>query len=582
MVKKDKKQRTSSIRITLYIKFIISIIIPTIIISIVYSYYFNTEFKERTIREANNVLITTDMKVSQVLINLKEAADAPYISSEAFRALDLFINPTLETDLLRLNEIERNYQEILYKIMFQSSLPIESLSFYPYDANSIFVVSRASEGIREESFSYKDEVWYNDIKENNETVVFYSDTYPPYFKNYKNDFATLSLVINVRNSNTNKDIGMMVATIRATKLNKVVKTTLIDNQDNLLLMYKDKLIGSSTDIEEQQLKQLINSSYQKLDNYNIFTSDVRDTDLKIVYLSNTSKDRRALIYFFFICFSLLVIELIIGFIIYRASSKEMVNDINSILLTMKEIAEGNLDAIAPNSSFDYLQDFSNALNSMTKQLKRTIDERYVAVISRQKAEYMALQSQINPHFLYNTLNGFIGLNRMGEQKKLEKSIISLTKLFRYTCTNNDVVPLNMELNFVKDYLKLQKIKYEERLEVEYDIDINAKKIDIPKLILQPLVENAIVHGLEPISDTVTIKVSAKINNTIYGNSLYISVKDDGVGCTSDKLQLSNSVALNNIYDRIKIFRAESIITYRCKKGEGVEIILIIPISEDVL
>ncbi|MGD1821938.1 MAG: sensor histidine kinase [Pleomorphochaeta sp.] len=576
------KKRKNSIRLTLYIKFIISIIIPTIIISIGYSYYFNSEYIERSEREANNILITTEMKVEQVLINLKEACDAPYISSEAFKALPLFINPTLEVDQLRLNEIERNYEEILLKIMFQSSLSIESLTFYGYEGLSSFVVSRASEGISESDYTFESESWYNLVKENHETIVYYSPTLPPYYKKYKKSFPTLSLVTNVRNSNTNKDIGMMVATIRANKLNNAINSTLIDKKDNLLLMFNDEVISSSRDISESDLNILIDTKYESLDGFDIFVENISDTNLKIVYLSSTTKMYKSLIYFLLICISLLFIELIIGLLIYRASSKEMVDDINLILDTMQDIAHGELDVEAPDSTFEYLQDFSDALNSMTKQLKKTIDDRYVAVISRQKAEYMALQSQINPHFLYNTLNGFIGLNRMGEQKKLEKSIISLTKLFRYTCTNNDLVPLQLELNFVKDYLKLQHIKYEDRLKIVYEIANESKNIIIPKLILQPLVENAIVHGLEPISEQVTITIKTIVNETITGNSLFISIKDNGVGCSSDKLQLSNSVALNNINDRIKLFKAESIINYRCKNNDGVEVMIIIPISEEDL
>ena len=179
------RKRKDSIKLTLYIKFIISIIIPTIIISVGYFYYFNSEFKERNDRESNNILITTEMKVEQVLLNLKEACDAPYISSEAFKALPLFLNPALEIDLLRLNEIERNYEEILYKIMFQSSLSIESLTYYPYKGDSSFVVARASEGIRKIEYSFENEQWYSNVKDNKETVVTYSLTYPSYYENYK-------------------------------------------------------------------------------------------------------------------------------------------------------------------------------------------------------------------------------------------------------------------------------------------------------------------------------------------------------------------------------------------------------------
>lgn len=575
------RKRKDSIKLTLYIKFIISIIIPTIIISVGYFYYFNSEFKERNDRESNNILITTEMKVEQVLLNLKEACDAPYISSEAFKALPLFLNPALEIDLLRLNEIERNYEEILYKIMFQSSLSIESLTYYPYKGDSSFVVARASEGIRKIEYSFENEQWYSNVKDNKETVVTYSLTYPSYYENYKKSFPTISLATNVRNSNTNKDIGMMIATIRASKINNSIKSTLIDKKDNLLLMFDDYLISSNHDINEEQLNLLIESNYQSIKGYNIYSTDIENTNLRIIYLSNTVKDYKALIYFLIICLFFLFVELLVGFIVYRASSKDMVDDINNILSTMQEIAKGDLEVNAPSSSFEYLQDFSNALNSMTKQLKKTIDDRYVAVINRQKAEYIALQSQINPHFLYNTLNGFIGLNRKGEQKKLEKSIISLTKLFRYTCTNNDLVPLSLEINFVKDYLKLQKIKYEERLNIVYNIEDKTKNIIIPKLILQPLVENAIVHGLEPISEQVTITIKTAISETKNGNSLFISIKDNGVGCSSDELLISNSVALNNIEDRIKLFKVESIINYKCKVNEGVEIMIIIPISEEL-
>jgi len=575
------KKLRNSIRFTLYIKFIISIIIPTIIISIGYSYYFNSEFKSRNQREASNILSTTEMKVEQVLINMKEACDAPFISSEAFKALTLFQNPSLEVDLLRLNEIERNYQEILYKIMFQSSLPIESLTYHPYNSKYSFVVSRASEGIRRIEYSFETENWYSTLENKEDPFVYYLESLPPYYEKYKTDFSTLSLVSNVRNSNTNKDIGIMIASIRASKLNPIIDSTLIDKNDNLLLVSNDNLISYKNEIDNLSLKKILNNDIKNIKSFKIYSKDIENTNLKIIYLSNTYKDYRALIYFLIICFVFLVIETIIGFIIYRASSKEMVNDINNILLTMQDISKGNLEVVAPNSTFEYLQEFSDALNMMSKQLKKTIDEKYIAVISRQKAEYMALQSKINPHFLYNTLTGFIGLNRMGEKTKLEKSIISLTKLFRYTCTNNDLVPLSLELNFVKDYLKLQKIKYEDRLEVVYNIDERTKSIVIPKLILQPLVENAIIHGLEPISDIVTIEIKSIIFESKNGDALFISVKDNGVGCSSEKLQISNSVALNNIRERIKLFNAESIISYKCKKGVGVEVMLIIPLSEEL-
>ena len=124
------------------------------------------------------------------------------------------------------------------------------------------------------------------------------------------------------------------------------------------------------------------------------------------------------------------------------------------------------------------------------------------------AEYQTLQSEINPHFLHNILNLLIALNRLGDRTGLEQSIISLSRMFRYTCEHNFNSTLQQEFDFIKDYLYLQKTRFDERLEFQIFIEPGLEAFEIPKLLVQPLIENAIVHGLEPSDRNEFIQLSA--------------------------------------------------------------------------
>ncbi|MQY76316.1 MAG: HAMP domain-containing protein [Spirochaeta sp.] len=136
--------------------------------------------------------------------------------------------------------------------------------------------------------------------------------------------------------------------------------------------------------------------------------------------------------------------------------------------------------------------------------------KYNELLEKRKAEYMALQSQIQPHFLYNVLNGLIGLNRLGDKKSLEKAIFSLKDMLRYTLEQAEWTTVAEEFCFLEKYCALQKMRFRERLEVDIRHDPETADLKIPKLILQPLVENAVIHGIEPLGRKGNLSISASI------------------------------------------------------------------------
>lgn len=188
-----------------------------------------------------------------------------------------------------------------------------------------------------------------------------------------------------------------------------------------------------------------------------------------------------------------------------------------------------------------------------------------------KAELKALQSQINPHFLFNSLNAITSFIRI-EPNKARELIINLSSYLRYNIELNDeFIDIKKELKQVRDYIQIEKARFGDKLNVLYDIDdVNIK---IPSLSIQPLVENAIVHGILKKSGKGIVKIKVKD----FEDKVSISIEDDGVGIDSriidniyDDNVSRNKIGLKNVYSRIKLIYGEKLIIQRLNKGTKIE------------
>jgi LytS/YehU family sensor histidine kinase len=165
-----------------------------------------------------------------------------------------------------------------------------------------------------------------------------------------------------------------------------------------------------------------------------------------------------------------------------------------------------------------------------------------------RAELSALQARINPHFLFNTLNTISAL-LAEEPAKADEVVQTLADLFRYTfkATHVVTVPLAEELDFVEGYLVVERARFGDRLRVEWTIDSEARGARIPGLLLQPLVENAVSHGIAPVPGGGTVRIGARLSQ----NRLIVEVEDDGVGLRDDAESLiQDDHGLGNVRRRI--------------------------------
>jgi len=222
--------------------------------------------------------------------------------------------------------------------------------------------------------------------------------------------------------------------------------------------------------------------------------------------------------------------------------------------------------------FENFLEFSSLLITNAKTYAELVEER--------SAEYQALQAQVQPHFLYNVLGGFAALNRMGDRESLERSILALKDMLRYTVNHASIATIGEEIAFIEKYLELQKMRFQDRLTWHIIVEQELLGIKIPKLIIQPLVENAIIHGIEPSGEEGTISIEINRAENDLESWVVIIIQDTGIGF--DPLTTEKGIGLSNVERRLQLCyynqsglnKAEYII--KSKPGEGCCVELHIP------
>ena len=221
---------------------------------------------------------------------------------------------------------------------------------------------------------------------------------------------------------------------------------------------------------------------------------------------------------------------------------------------------------------------------MARHMNKIVTATRTLDMSKRQAQYRALQNQINPHFLYNTLDSIIW---MAEGKKNEEVVLmtaSLARLLRQSISNEDeVVPIANEVEYARGYLTIQKMRYKDKLEFQIEVDSSILYIPLIKLVLQPIIENAIYHGLKYKESKGLLIVKGFMKD---GNAV-LQVIDDGVGMDEETLAHiydkhkvnyhSNGVGVYNVQKRLKLYYGEDYgITYTSELGKGTTATITIP------
>ncbi|BBI31918.1 sensor histidine kinase [Cohnella abietis] len=252
-------------------------------------------------------------------------------------------------------------------------------------------------------------------------------------------------------------------------------------------------------------------------------------------LSDVAKIRRQELYIFLIAMFLLAIPLIY-------ITNNILHPLKKLMSFMSLLKNGSIKNLKNRIALEGYAEMTvvavefntmlNEIDNLAGKLLETNSRYYLLELEKKQAEFAYLKSQINPHFLYNTLESIKGIASVRGVAEIHDMTQSLGQIFQYSIKGEDKVALREELTIVECYLQIQQIRFMNKFIVHMKISDQASACIIPKMILQPIVENAIYHGLEPKLGKGNLWISAEVTDT---NHLVISVKENGVGIESQAL-----------------------------------------------
>lgn len=255
-----------------------------------------------------------------------------------------------------------------------------------------------------------------------------------------------------------------------------------------------------------------------------------------------------------------------------------------------QVARGDLSVRSDVKSGVEVSVLSDSLNTMIDKINELLEQITKEQIRLRKAEFELLQSQINPHFLYNTLDAIVWLAESGDQKKVVSMVGSLSEFFRTSLNQGkDIVSIKEELQHVRSYLEIQQVRYQDILQYEIQVPEELNRYLIPKITIQPLIENALYHGIKNKRGPGKITVYAKMEKDFF----VILIGDNGIGISRERLAqvkdkiLYKSPAANDIYglynvnERIRLnFGEEYGISIESTYGQGTEVSIMLPYIEE--
>ena len=199
--------------------------------------------------------------------------------------------------------------------------------------------------------------------------------------------------------------------------------------------------------------------------------------------------------------------------------------------------------------------------------------KYRALIENQEARFQALQSQVKPHFLYNILSGIIGLNRQGDSESLEKTVLALKEMLRYIQSSSRWASLEAEFDCIEKYCSLQQIRFGNRLNFSLELDPEARYLQVPRLLLQPLVENAVLHGIEPLERPGTLSIRARARRHGGEEGAIIEIIDDGAGFDTSLLEKESNIGIRNVMGRLHMTWPQCHFEISSEPGKGTRVLI---------
>ena len=600
------KYRFNRIRTKLFTIFFI-LVLFLLLITISLNYMISSRSNNRNAKILNNQMATLADQDFQVIFDEIDRIYSSITTSPNFSSL---YNASSKASPLENYLLTYNLSDLL-STPLGASLYIHSIN-YINPSNDMLISCIAGEMNVERNFSFSDSPsWFqtavNKLEENENANILYLPSHQElYYKRGANDVnkEVITVVRKTANVNTNyQNKGLLFFNIDLEVLKKLTRgLNAYDGMQNIIMTDTGEVIYS-TDTGLTQVPgaadTLLNCKtigYLTLsqNTYMALPVPIQVNIWRIISLIPKSVYTRESRHVALLSILVGVLVLTLGLFITWILSKRISTPIESLSGTMKAVSNDQMDIRAEITSNDEVGELSVSFNTMLDRINDLIEQEYVLTARQKDAQIKALQAQINPHFLYNILQSIASIASINHIPEITTMANSLGKMMRYSIkTAENSTTIQDELIHVVHYLEIQKIRHLEKL--DYQIQSDEKYADFPllKLTLQPLIENAIMHGFCPSHEKLFILLTV----TEEDPWLIIQISDDGAGIPAEKLQQiqtelltpatgfysdsSPSIGIKNVYARLRLYYNKNVLLeIDSEQDEGTVITLKLPLDKD--
>uniref|UniRef100_A0A7C5Z9I5 Sensor histidine kinase n=1 Tax=Caldicellulosiruptor owensensis TaxID=55205 RepID=A0A7C5Z9I5_9FIRM len=581
-----------SVRKKLLLVYILCVLIPTIVSHLIFTIFIVKNLQQQKINQiksAFNILNT----------NVKKVIDEAILYSNILYTDDL-LNDMLDIDYRGMDDFYSNYVQYLRNRIYQGRNVYSNIARVTIYTNNPTILN--SDGYKKLHIQEVNE-WYNKLINNPQGIV----VIPTSDSGVNGEEGYVSLIRNL-----NQFEQRSTATGNNSKYTKIAKIDiylssffnsinfevfggeiyLLDNSNRIIAAHTyNSLIFTKPFIKFEGDKFIPEGSYVFVNNLDINLLN----GWKLVGVFSRSymmgEIYKAVEFILFIS----ILSLLFATLLIRFITSSISNRLELLERHIRKVKKQHFEILTCKEGNDEIGSLIREFNNMTIRLKELIEKEMLSEIQKKtlevekkQAEINALQSQINPHFLFNTLDSIRMRSVLKNELETAEIIKYLTRtLRRLIYWGNDITTVQEEINFVEDFLKIQQYRFGEKLAYEIFVEEDAKNCLIPKMTIQPLVENACIHGIEEKEGNGRIVIRVKKE----GIKLVIEVVDNGVGMNEKKLEelyaninnplYDKSIGLKNVYRRLMLYynnNAEFYIESSFQKGTKVIIKLPLELS----